>query len=72
MAAWQRAGASPRRSAAGGGQAALLDHMLQDLQAEVPDDGRLRLLCQLQPAGHADGTLLLELLAELGRTRTRA
>lgn len=40
--------------------------MLQDLQAEVPDDGRLRLLRQLQPAGHADGALLLELLAELG------
>lgn len=40
--------------------------MLQDLQAEVPDDGSLRLLRQLQPAGHADGALLLELLAELG------
>lgn len=40
--------------------------MLQDLQAEVPDDGRLRLLRQLQPAGHTDGALLLELLAELG------
>lgn len=32
----------------------------------MPDDGRLRLLRQLQPAGHADGALLLELLAELG------
>lgn len=51
------------------GRAALLDHMLQDLQAEVPDDGRLRLLCQLQPAGHTDGALLLELLAELGKHR---
>lgn len=46
--------------------------MLQDLQAEVPDDGRLRLLRELQPAGHADGTLLLELLAELGKNRGQA
>lgn len=64
---WQQAGTLPRLG--GTGRADLLDHMLQDLQAEVPDDGRLRLLRQLQPARHADGALLLELFAELGEGR---